>query len=114
MRHEKAISFTCPYITLVGVTGALSVNLLIDVAFGARWLFFLFLVAAFISTFYEGWKAGLLATSLTSLAILFFFVDPIHSFAVSQSYEWVRLATFSVSSIIAIMAAPWIKRIMDK
>lgn len=89
-------------ITLAVVAAALAVNFLFHLTFGTKLLFFLFLVAVSVAAHFEGLGAGLLATALTSLAVLFFFVEPIFSFAVSEPYDWVRLVVFAFCGIIAI------------
>ena len=89
-------------VTLAVVVAVLAVNLLFHLTFGTKLLFFLFIVAVSIAAHFEGLGAGLLATALTSLAVLFFFVEPFFSFAVSEPYDWVRLAVFATCGIIAI------------
>ena len=89
-------------VTLAVVTVALVVNFLFYLTFGTKLLFFLFIVAVSVAAHFEGLGAGLLATALTSLAVLFFFVEPVFSFSVSEPYDWVRLVVFAVCGIIAI------------
>lgn len=89
-------------VTLAVVAAVLAVNLLFHLTFGTKLLFFLFIIAVSVAAHFEGWGAGLVATALTSLAVLFFFVEPLFSFAVSEPYDWVRLAVFSACGIIAV------------
>src|SRR5277367_1920415 len=61
----------------------------------------LFLCAVMFSAWVGGVGPGMLAFVLASLAFNYFFLNPIHSFAVKPD-EIPRLVTFSVSSVVAV------------
>jgi PAS domain S-box-containing protein len=61
----------------------------------------LFLCALLLSTWYGGVKSGLLAMGLSLLAMKFYFVTPLHSFAVDIR-EVPRLVIFTLSAIFVL------------
>ncbi|MCL1462943.1 PAS domain S-box protein [Argonema galeatum A003/A1] len=54
----------------------------------------LFLTAVMVSYWYGDWKAGLLATVLSTLAINYFFIEPFYSLQILNLGTVVRLSTF--------------------
>lgn len=94
-------------VTPAVVATALTVNLLFYSVFGTKLLFFLFMLALGIAAYYEGWRAGLLATILTTVAVLYFFVEPTLSFSVTDEYDWWRLMVFAFCGLAAICGVLW-------
>jgi PAS domain S-box-containing protein len=62
----------------------------------------LFLCALMLSTWYGGAKSGLLAMVLSVLALKFYFVTPLHSFAM-DIHEVPRLIIFTLSAIFVVL-----------
>ncbi len=58
----------------------------------------LFLMAVMVSAWYGDWKAGLLATALSGLAINYFFVEPFYSLKVLNLGTVVRLGAFLMAA----------------
>ncbi|MGH8094487.1 MAG: PAS domain S-box protein [Chthoniobacterales bacterium] len=65
----------------------------------------LFLIAVLISTWFGGAKPGILAIVLSGLAFAYFFLPPIHSFAVETSHI-PRLLLFAVLAIFVMWLVP--------
>ncbi|NJR39611.1 MAG: DUF4118 domain-containing protein [Leptolyngbyaceae cyanobacterium CSU_1_4] len=84
-------------VALLCVTFALGATLLL-----LPWLhpstMSLFFVAVMISAWYGGWRAGLLATVLSTLAINFFFFKPVSSLHILNLETAVQLSTFSIAA----------------
>lgn len=59
-----------------------------------------FLIAIVISTWYGGIKPGLLATGISTLAINYFFVSPLHAFTIASFSDIVRLGVFVLVALI--------------
>ncbi|NJP08332.1 MAG: PAS domain-containing protein [Leptolyngbyaceae cyanobacterium RU_5_1] len=73
-----------------------------------RWLFPtttpLFSVAVMISAWYGGWRAGLLATVLSTLAVNYFFIEPFYSLQILNVQTVVRLSTFlAAAGVISVL-----------
>jgi PAS domain-containing protein len=64
---------------------------------------FVFLAAVVICTRFGGWFTGLLATALSVAATAYFIFVPVHSFKVSDENDILRLAAFTVISLMIII-----------
>jgi PAS domain S-box-containing protein len=58
----------------------------------------LFFVAVMVSAWLGGWEAGLLAMVLSTLAIGYFFVEPVHSLEILSLGSLVRLGVFAIAA----------------
>ncbi|MEX0268161.1 PAS domain-containing protein [Leptolyngbyaceae cyanobacterium UHCC 1019] len=58
----------------------------------------LFFVAVMVSAWYGGWRAGLLATALSTLAINYFFIEPLYSF------HWIGAGTVVQVGVFLLVA----------
>ncbi|WP_219907612.1 PAS domain-containing protein [Aphanothece hegewaldii] len=58
----------------------------------------IFFVAVMVSAWYGGWNAGLLATILSTLAINYFFIEPINSFEIANIGTIARLSAFLIAA----------------
>ncbi|PSB67651.1 histidine kinase, partial [filamentous cyanobacterium CCP1] len=58
-----------------------------------------FYLAVIVSTWYGGFKPGIVATILSALAINYFFTPPINQFGLEQTVDIVRLAVFLFVSL---------------
>jgi K+-sensing histidine kinase KdpD len=96
--------------TVLLVGAALLINLILYEVMGTRSLFFLFPLAISATTLLAGWWYGFLATLFSSVAVLFFFVEPRFTLYTAHAEEWNRLAVFTFAGISAIAAATWARR----
>lgn len=88
-------------IALACVTAALALSLLLQRLFPYPFLF-LFFAAVMLSAWFGGTVPGLFAVFLSTLAVDYFFVPPIHSFAINATDT-----AYFVSFIICALAASW-------
>jgi PAS domain S-box-containing protein len=58
----------------------------------------LFLVAVMVSAWYGGWRAGMLATVLSTLAVNYFFIEPFYSLQILNVGTMVRLSMYLVAA----------------
>ena len=88
-------------VALLTVVLALLLMLIID-----RWVpmrtspFLLFFAAVMVSAWYGGFGAGLCATAIAALCSIYFFLPPVHSIALLNPSDWVRVGLFV---LIALM-----------
>ncbi|NJR61736.1 MAG: PAS domain S-box protein [Cyanobacteria bacterium CRU_2_1] len=84
-------------VAILSVALALGITLLLR-----AWLYPtttpLFFVAVMVSAWYGGWKAGFLATVLSTLGINYFFIEPLHSLQILNLETVVRLSTFLMAA----------------
>ena len=92
--HRFGIALAC-------VTAALASSLLLQRLFPYPFLF-LFFAAVMVSAWFGGTLPGLLAVFLSTLAVDYFFVPPIHSFAINATDT-----AYFVSFIVCALAASW-------
>ena len=93
-------SLLAPYaVTLLAVGSALQLTLLLQPLLKPT-IFLLFFPAVAVSTWYGGMKAGLLATALSTLAVSFFFLEPVFSLFVDNLNSIVRLGLFMLVTIL--------------
>ncbi|MDZ8087592.1 MAG: PAS domain S-box protein [Nostoc sp. DedQUE12b] len=101
----KGIRFLlAPYaVTLLAVGSALLLTLLLQPLLKPT-IFLLFFAAVALSTWYGGMKAGLLATALSTLAVSYFFLEPVFSLLVTnvESIAWLGLSVF-VTILISLL-----------
>lgn len=57
----------------------------------------LFFVAVMVSTWLGEWEAGLLATVLSTMAISYFFIEPLYSLQIVNVGTVVRLSLFAIA-----------------
>ena len=68
----------------------------------------LFFIAVIVSTWYGSFRAGLLATILSTLAINYFFIEPFYSLQIVNVETIVRLGMFSIAAgLIASLNLSW-------
>lgn len=63
----------------------------------------LFFIAVMVSAWYGGWRQGLLATVLSTLAIDYFFIEPYYSLDILNLATVVRLGTFALEGSVIIL-----------
>jgi len=64
----------------------------------------LFLVAVMVSAWSSGWRAGMLATILSTLAINYFFIEPLHSLKIINLVTMVQSSTFlTAAGVICLL-----------
>ena len=99
-------SLLAPYaVTLLAVGSALLLTLLLQPLLKPP-IFLLFFPAVAVSTWYGGMKAGLLATALSTLAVSFFFLEPVFSLVVDNLDSIVRLGLFMlVTTLISLLTS---------
>jgi PAS domain S-box-containing protein len=90
-------------VTLLSVALALGVTLLLR-----PWLqptiMPIFMLAVMVSAWYGGWKTGLVATVLSTLAINYFFIEPLYSLHILNVETIVQLSTFlTVAGAIGLL-----------
>ena len=61
---------------------------------------FAYLIVVLLSSLRGGLPAGAVASILATLCYNFFFFDPLHTFSIAESANWVALAAFLVTSVI--------------
>jgi C4-dicarboxylate-specific signal transduction histidine kinase len=89
-------------IALIAVAAALVFTLLLQRLFLYPFLF-LFFGAVMVSGWFAGTAAGLFAVVLSTLAVDYFFVPPLHSFSISTTAE-----AYFVAFVLCAFAASWI------
>jgi PAS domain S-box-containing protein len=88
------------YLVILGiVTSALLLTLLLKPLLGAMNLP-LFYAAVAVSAWYGGMETGLLATVLSTLAIQYFFLPPLHNLAINDLAHIIRLGVFVLVTLI--------------
>jgi K+-sensing histidine kinase KdpD len=93
-------SLLAPYaVTLLAVGNALLLTLLLQPLLKPT-IFLLFFPAVTVSAWYGGMKAGLLGTALSTLAVTFFFLEPVFSLFVDNLDSIVRLGLFMLVTIL--------------
>ena len=79
------------------------------VAFGLQWTFwseiqpyawFLFFPAVFFSSWFGGWRGGLLATCLSTVLVWYFFIPPQFSFAIPRPIVLISIGLFIAMGVI--------------
>jgi C4-dicarboxylate-specific signal transduction histidine kinase len=98
-------------LALAIVAAALFLSLVLQVAFGNPfWLFFP--VAVIASTWYCGRGAGWLAVALSTLAVLYYFIPPVRSFAVKPR-DVPFFLTFIACEVVVNRLISWRKATED-
>jgi K+-sensing histidine kinase KdpD len=93
--------------TALLIAAALLVNLLMYGTGQSTVLFFLFPLAIAGASALAGWGYGLLAILMSTLAVLFFFVEPRFTLQTTHAREWERLGLFAFYGLIAVVAVYW-------
>jgi K+-sensing histidine kinase KdpD len=91
--------------TVLLVGAALLLNLIVYELMESKSLFFLFMLAIATTSVLAGWRYGLLALLMSTLAVLFFFVEPRFTLQTSHASEWQRLGLFALSGLVAVLIA---------
>ncbi|HAX77334.1 MAG TPA: hybrid sensor histidine kinase/response regulator, partial [Cyanobacteria bacterium UBA11372] len=89
----------CYGIAAISVAIALLLTLLLEPLISSK-IYALFYAAVAISTYYAGMRAGLLATLLSTLAIAYFFLPPVGSFAGMNLANLIQLGTFVLVTLL--------------
>ncbi|MGJ5631541.1 PAS domain-containing sensor histidine kinase [Nostoc sp. CALU 1950] len=93
-------SLLAPYaVALLAVGSVLLLTLLLQPLLKSS-LFLLFFAAVAVSAWYGGMEAGLLATALSTLAVSYFFLEPVFSLLVANLDNMLRLGLFVVVTTI--------------
>ncbi len=93
-------SLLTPYVVgLLAVGSGLLLTLLLQPLLEPT-IFLLFFAAVAVSAWYGGMEAGLLATALSTLAISYFFLEPVFSLFVDNLDSIVRLCLFMLVTIL--------------
>ncbi|WP_292711565.1 MULTISPECIES: ATP-binding protein [unclassified Nostoc] len=82
-------------VALLAVGSALLLTLLLQPLLKST-IFLLFFAAVAVSAWYGGMEAGLLATALSTLAVSYFFLEPVFSLLVASLDSIIRLGLFVV------------------
>ncbi len=90
-------------VTLLAVGSALLLTLLLQPLLEPT-IFLLFFAAVAVSAWYGGMEAGLLATTLSTLGVSYFFLEPVFSLLVANLDSIVRLGLFVlVTTFISLL-----------
>ncbi|HAZ47048.1 MAG TPA: hybrid sensor histidine kinase/response regulator, partial [Cyanobacteria bacterium UBA11369] len=89
----------CYGVAASSVAIALLLTLLLEPSTSSK-IYALFYAAVAISTYYGGMRAGLLATLLSTLAISYFLIPPIHSFAGINLANLIQLGVFVLVTLL--------------
>jgi PAS domain S-box-containing protein len=89
----------CYGVAAFSVALALLLTLLLE-PFTSSKIYALFYAAVAISTYYGGMRAGLLATLLSTLAISYFFLPPVYSFARMDLANLIQLSVFVLVTLL--------------
>jgi K+-sensing histidine kinase KdpD len=100
--------------TLYLVGAALSINLVVYELHATRSLFFLFWLAIAVTTLMAGWGYGLLAIFFSTVAILFFFLEPRFTLSLEAPGDREKLAIFVLAGAAAIAGAIFGRRGQDR
>ncbi|MFW9264371.1 PAS domain S-box protein [Nostoc sp. CALU 546] len=93
-------SLLAPYaVALLAVGSVLLLTLLLQPLLKSS-IFLLFFAAVAVSAWYGGMEAGLLATALSTLAVSYFFLEPVFSLLVASLDNILRLGLFVVVTTI--------------
>ncbi|MEI1375127.1 ATP-binding protein [Nostoc sp. UHCC 0926] len=93
-------SLLAPYaVTLLAVGSALLLTLLLQPLLKST-IFLVFFAAVAVSAWYGGMEAGLLAIALSTLAVSYFFLEPVFSLFVASLDNIVRLGLFVLVTIL--------------
>lgn len=72
--------------------------------------FLIFVLAVAGAALSGGWRPGLLATILSVVSAIWFFVEPRHTFAVADGEEWVYLVLFLAESAVFCVVCERLRR----
>ena len=112
--HTRSHQFSAPLrcaLAIALVAAALSLSLALQVSFGNPfWLFFP--VAVIASTWFGGRGPGWLAVALSTLAVLYYFIPPIRSFAIKPR-DAPFVFAFIACELIANRLISWRKQIEE-
>jgi C4-dicarboxylate-specific signal transduction histidine kinase len=112
--HAKPHQFSAPLryaLAIALVAGALFLSLVLQVSFGNPfWLFFP--VAVIASTWFGGRGPGWLAVGLSTLAVLYYFIPPIRSFAIKPR-DVPFFLVFIACELIANRLISWRKQVEE-
>ncbi len=86
-------------VAALSVAIALLLTLLLEPLISSK-IYALFYAAVAISTYYAGMRAGLLATLLSTLAIAYFFLPPVGSFASTNLANLIDLGVFVLVTLL--------------
>jgi C4-dicarboxylate-specific signal transduction histidine kinase len=93
------------------VSIALWLSLILQVPFGNPFWFF-FAIAVIVSTWFAGRGPGWLAVALSSLAVLYFFIPPLHSWSIKLP-DTPFFATFVLCQVVANWLISWRRQAED-
>lgn len=66
----------------------------------------LFLLGVALAAWYGSFRAGLFATVLSTLASIFYLIEPLHSWQIVEQREWLRtLLLLSVGAVLSLMVS---------
>ncbi len=77
-------------------------------------LFIFFLVAVLLSTFLAGWRSGLPAILFSSAMGMWYYFRPLHSLAVSDAGDLLRLLTFDVVAVGGVILIDQMQRLQRR
>jgi signal transduction histidine kinase len=97
MPFSPLLKYGLAFIT-VGL--ALLLRLLLQPQLGTQALLMPFVVAVLIASWHGGEGPGLLATALSAVAAVFFFMEPVYSLAVSSPADLLQLALFALVGLL--------------
>jgi signal transduction histidine kinase len=104
MQGDKSRVAVSYGVAVLSVTAALAVARLLEIYLVSAPVA-LFLCAIIVSAWFGGGGPGALAVALSHLGFIYYFVAPIHSFAVTMP-EVIRLVIFSLSALfVALLSA---------
>jgi len=109
--HTRSHQFSAPLrcaLAIALVAAALSLSLALQVSFGNPfWLFFP--VAVIVSTWFGGRGPGWVAVGLSTVAVLYYFIPPIRSFAIKPR-DVPFFLTFIACEVVANWLISWRRR----
>ena len=89
--------FASPYlVAILAISLTLVLRLALTPWLGLQMAPMMFFMAILAAACFGGWRAGLLATALGALVVVYFFIEPLYSFAIARSGDRFQVLLFVI------------------
>jgi K+-sensing histidine kinase KdpD len=97
MSASRLRRFASPYlVAILAISLTLVLRLALTPWLGLQMAPMMFFMAILAAACFGGWRAGLLATALGALAVVYFFIEPLHSLAIARSGDRFQVLLFVI------------------
>src|SRR5208337_1725626 len=97
MSASRLRRFASPYlVAILAISLTLVLRLALTPWLGLQMAPMMFFMAILAAACFGGWRAGLLATALGALVVVYFFIEPFYSFAIPRSGDRFQVFLFVI------------------